>query len=97
MSEASTPGPWHLEQRSDRIQIWAQGMLVCELVGLAGFDFANARLVVAAPDLAKAATLVDLMFERKNKSTADCDFMGDDEHEAWSAIRAALAKSRGEA
>jgi hypothetical protein len=58
---------------------------------------ANAHLIAAAPELYMAAQLACLMFERKNLSTAESDWMGDDEHEAWSALRAALKKARGEA
>ena len=58
---------------------------------------ANARLIAAAPELAQAVLLACLMFERKNHSNAEADWLGDDEHEAWTALRKALAKARGEA
>ena len=57
----------------------------------------TAHLLAASEDLYAAASLVDQLFSRMNISTADGDFMGDDEHEAWSAIQKALAKARGEA
>jgi hypothetical protein len=57
-------------------------------------DFIEAELGFGAAF--DALTLVDLVFERKNVSAAGCDFMGDDEHEAWTAVRATLAKARGQ-
>jgi hypothetical protein len=57
---------------------------------------ADAALILAAPDLYAAAELVCLMFKRKNMSNADADWLGDDEHEAWTALRKAMAKARGE-
>lgn len=57
---------------------------------------ATRNMLEAAPELARAAQLACLMFERKNSSNAEADWMGDDEHEAWTALRKALAKARGE-
>lgn len=53
-----------------------------------------ARLRARIADLSEAAKLTCLMFERKNLSDAELDWMGDDEHEAWTALRKALAKAK---
>ena len=55
---------------------------------------ANARLIAAAPDLLEAAKLTALHFKRMNEHT-DVNFMGDDEHECWAALNAAIAKAEG--
>lgn len=56
---------------------------------------ANKDLREQRKELLEACRLVDLMFKRKNASTADADWLGDDEHEAWSAVQAAIAKAEG--
>lgn len=53
---------------------------------------ANARLIAAAPDLLEALKLVNLHFQRNHSSG---NFQGDDEHETWTAVRAAIAKTEG--
>jgi hypothetical protein len=54
----------------------------------------NAALIVEAvngrAELIDALTLVELHFRRNHASG---NFQGDDEHEAWTAVRAALAKT----
>jgi hypothetical protein len=96
MSETKwTPGPWHVTENSEVAD--SQGIIAAEIMGeRRDIYVANARLIAAAPELASAAQLACLMFERKNLSSADSDWMGDDEHEAWSALERALAKARGE-
>ena len=44
-------------------------------------------------DLVKALELVDEVWERTNLHP-DVNFMGDDEHEAWSGVKGALANHR---
>jgi hypothetical protein len=58
----------------------------------AGDKAAIARLQDAAPDLLAAASLANLHFQRALASGQD---LGDDEHEAWTALRAAIAKAGG--
>lgn len=50
----------------------------------------RARLMAAAPDLLQAACLAALNFKR---SDASGNFLGDDDHEAWTALNAAIAKA----
>lgn len=57
-----------------------------------GDPSADARLIAALPDLLAAARLTALHFKRCHASGWD---MGDDEHEAWSALNAAIAKAEG--
>jgi hypothetical protein len=53
-----------------------------------------ADLIAAAPDLYKAAKLACLNFKRADASG---NFLGDDEHESWSALEKAVAKAEGRA
>ncbi len=53
---------------------------------------ANANLISAAPDLLEAARITVLNFER---SDASDNFLGDDEHEAWTALSKAITKAEG--
>ena len=55
---------------------------------------ANADLIAAAPDLLKAARLAVLNFRRLN-AHPDVNFLGDDDHEAWTALSRAIAKAEG--
>lgn len=48
-------------------------------------------LALAAPALLVAAKLACLNFERKNNSSASGDYLGDDDHEAWTALEKAVA------
>jgi hypothetical protein len=57
-------------------------------------DHPDAHLIAAAPDLYAALALVEQHFQRNQVSG---NFQGDDEHEAWTAVSAALKKARGEA
>jgi hypothetical protein len=52
------------------------------------------RLIAAAPDLLAAAKLAAANFRRED--AAD-EFLGDDDHEAWTALNAAIAKAEGKA
>lgn len=54
---------------------------------------ANAHLIAAAPELLAAAKLTALHFSRMDGNWDH--FMGDDEHEAWTALNAAIAKAEG--
>lgn len=47
------------------------------------------------PALVAALELVDEVWHRANLHP-EINFLGDDEHEAWSAVRAALALAKGE-
>jgi hypothetical protein len=93
-----TPGDWSMT--ADGLIQGSLGEPVARLVSpslLVGSLMtweANGRLIKAAPDLLKAAKLTALHFERMNLHP-DVNFMGDDEHEAWSALRTAIAKAEG--
>lgn len=54
---------------------------------------ANARLIAAAPTLLDAARLSEQNYARTQHGNPE--LMGDDEHEAWTALRAAIAKAEG--
>lgn len=96
-----TAGPWRIELDAD-----PQETLICEtgswfIAGPGQYEIeteeedANARLIVAAPELYKAAKLACLNFERAADAGAR---MGDDEHESWTALEKAVAKAeRGDA
>lgn len=102
MSTQHTPGPWTViaPNWSEHV-ITAEG---CEIAclsiegtvteetqdALSKTQGANARLIAAAPELLKAAQLTALHFKR---SDASGNFLGDDEHEAWSALEAAISKA----
>lgn len=94
-----TPGPWDQVVKMDGFTAVGTKTLIARVFSQTFRDSANeganARLVAAAPDLHAACRLAHLMFQRKNTSTAEGDFMGDDEHEAWRAITGALAKVEG--
>jgi hypothetical protein len=67
-------------------QVWADGMLVCKIPGLAGFDYDNARLIAAAPELLEAlkSALQTAEFERHP-------------HRGWQdEARRAIAKAEGD-
>jgi hypothetical protein len=85
MSEPKfTPGPWAVNQRKDNPEIWwTGGMLIAGIVGCAEFDFANAHLVAAAPDLYESLSEIVALTDRKT--------------DIWDKAHAALAKARGEA
>ena len=57
MSE-HTKGPWAAsvtyKGSSSELSIWADGMKIAHVAGLARFDYANAQLIAAAPDLLEA-------------------------------------------
>jgi hypothetical protein len=40
--------------RDGRIYIWSNGLKIAEVIALADFDFDNAKLITAAPDLLEA-------------------------------------------
>ena len=86
-----TPGPWDHEFKPgcNRMEIWANGMKVAEVIGFAGFDFANARLIAAAPDLLAACKhAFRLLAERGDP------FSGDD-WEIGHRLSAAIGKATG--
>jgi hypothetical protein len=56
-----TPGPWeatlYLSETDPPMKyprVWANGMLICSIPAAARFDYANAKLIAAAPDLLEA-------------------------------------------
>lgn len=103
-----TPGPWHLVDQKLRPQFDVRILEIQDsrfeaVVAWGGFDGvrrskaetkANASLIAAAPELLDACRLTALHFARM---AASDNFMGDDEHEAWNALTAAIAKAKGEA
>jgi uncharacterized Zn finger protein (UPF0148 family) len=56
-------------------------------------DMRRTRLRDSAPKLLEALKLVDLHFQR---NLASDNFQGDDEHEAWNAVRNAIKSAKGE-
>ena len=58
-----------------------------------GTNEGDSYLIAAAPELLEAAKLAVLNFERDQVSGG---FLGDDEHEAWTALSRAIAKAEGE-
>jgi len=97
-----TPGPWvwHCEPGHGGALCSAHGTVI-DHTNYEGMwfgryldaeDAANARLIAAAPDLLEAARLARWNFKLKNDSG---DFLGDDEHEAWTALDAAILKAEG--
>lgn len=97
MSETKfTPGPWMVDPRFDRdiqtadaeleIACTNEHVLTGGVKPDAEQQRANARLIAAAPDLYEAA--YGLLYSSEDVSTYD---------HFYSALRAALAKARGEA
>lgn len=109
MSERATAGPWSVGHPRDasycteipiHVGVGANrgnALAIVSLGGNGAIDgsrnavMANARLIAAAPDLRAACEAVDLCFQR---NLASGNFMGDDEHEAWNIVRAALSKAQ---
>lgn len=104
-TKATPTREWHVElQHGLPIIVDADGRKVAEIVIAGGIGqlrgvfaddikaviAANARLLSAAPDLLDAAKLADLNFRRARNSE-----LFDDDHEAWTALRAAIAKAEG--
>lgn len=94
MKGAHTPGPW---QSGFDLRVLAtddRATVVCQVSGAPTNPVAraDARLIAAAPDLLDAARLTVLHFQRTHASGG---FQGDDEHEAWAALNAAIAKAEG--
>ena len=89
-----TPGPWKVVGRfvyPDGEFRRNPGIPIVAHDGIAVPS--DASLIAAAPTLLEAATLVDLMFQRQNLPNSGT-FLGDDEHEAWTATRAAIKAAR---
>lgn len=62
-----TKGPWKAEQsrmaEKIQIQVWADGMQIATVSGLAGFDYANSSLIAAAPELLHACKdILDFLY-----------------------------------
>ena len=105
MSEAKhTPGPWLV--RNDGVtkppEIWtAKGMLICRIAGQAPFDYRNATLVAAAPELleglkylsAEVAGMIGI------EEQAFRDLLGNTNvnclKQRWLNAREAIAKAEG--
>jgi len=87
-----TPGPWAVKDDGDwQLIVQARNVLAPEHA--CANTIADARLIAAAPDLLAAARLTVLHFSRNRNSGT---FQGDDEHEAWSALTAAIAKAEAQ-
>lgn len=56
------------------------------------FEILQSPVVVAAPQLLEACKLADLNFQRTLSGLGE---LFDDDHEAWTAIRAAIAAAEG--
>ena len=96
-----TRGEWRYEAVSDACRVVVgRGRQKLILARLATKQIpereiaANAKAMAAVKQLIHAATLATLNFERKQASG---EFLGDDDHGAWTALDQALAKARGEA
>jgi hypothetical protein len=92
-----TPGPWNADWDDNGQWYVAIGGLSVSGNALRGdsgecVESANARLIAAAPELLEAARLQVLNFERSDVSG---NFLGDDDHEAWTALNKAIAKAEG--
>jgi hypothetical protein len=100
-----TPGPWGLGKAYGRREVtlkrehWEIGSSVT-LSGVAiafapherDGDQANAHLIAAAPEMLTALRLVVENYQRDQVSG---NFLGDDDHEAWTLCNAAIAKAEG--
>lgn len=95
-----TPGPWILEATRPGTGPWQKWRILSdpqisgasrEVIAIVN-GLHKARLIVATPDLLRAIKLTLRMFERDQASG---NFQGDEEHEAWSALAAAVAKAEG--
>jgi hypothetical protein len=67
--------------REGRIYIWSNGLKIAEVIALADFDFDNAKLITAAPDLLQALKEVVMLSDRKV--------------DEWDRAKAAIAKAEG--
>jgi hypothetical protein len=78
-------GPWRAEPmpRDGRIYIWSNGLKIAEVIALADFDFDNAKLITAAPELLTALKLM----------VADREADGYGSREPALTAKAALAKA----
>lgn len=101
---AHTPGPWVIvwDKYGKHSDLYAHGGNIVEPVCVIPHDDvttagmrevrANGRLIEAAPELLAAAKLACLNFKR---TVAGGNFMGDDEHESWTALDAAIKVAEG--
>lgn len=94
---AHTPGPWIVIPRIDNNHcegiFGPDGTAIVETdSGYYAPEIDDAYLIAAAPDLLTAARLTVLHFKRTHASGGE---QGDDEHEAWTALDAAIAKAEG--
>lgn len=88
MSEQHTPGPWHIGRRFIVYGPHGEQVADCSTVtNFADENRANARLIVAAPDLLAACEKAEASLLSSNP----LDFKV-----GLAAIRAAIAKTRGE-
>ena len=89
-----TPGPWEIEPKSDTLNISARDgkrkRCIARLQRSASPYHHNARLIAAGPDLLEAAEAIDAYWSSELRQTG---VSGDDLH---MALRAAIAKARGE-
>jgi hypothetical protein len=93
-----TPGPWHSCYRGIgwEVHVGASCGDECFCVNDGfrdTFTEPDARLISATPDLLKAARLAALNYKRTDRSHPE--LLGDDEHEAWSALNLAIRKAEG--
>jgi len=95
----STPGAWKAIRPKNDPNAWdvvneKSGTVIVRLPW--GTYEQIVHLIAAAPDLLYAAKLAALNFSRQNLHP-DVNFLGDDDHEAWTALNAAIAKAKGPA
>jgi hypothetical protein len=72
--------------RDGRIYIWSNGLKIAEVIALADFDFDNAKLILAAPDMLRE--LQDVL----DWSRTEREPLGENEMDS---IREAIAKATG--
>lgn len=99
-------GPWVAQHDEEDMQacasIWSgEGMKIAIVVGLAEFDYANARLIAAAPDLLAACKkALDFIEACVEPSCEEGDEIAngaihEGNTEEGDALRAAIARAEG--
>lgn len=95
-----TKGPWEVTESGHTLEVMQEdGPSVAVILdggGHKGEDIANARLIAAAPDLFHAAIVTYGAMKRQLDDEGFAPgHWGDDEHEAFGMLKAAIAKAEG--